>query len=54
MHDKRNFCYALERVGVHPCEGLHCIQPKADRDFEFGNALGSFALVKGHEDFQIE
>ena len=54
MRDKRKFCYSLERVGVHPYEWMHCIQPKADKELEFGKAVGSFAPVKGHEDFQIE
>lgn len=54
MRDKRNFCYALERVGVHPYEWLHCIQPRVSNDLEFGKVLGSFAPVHGHDDLQIE
>ena len=54
MRDKRKFCYSLERVGVHPYEWMHCIQPKADKNLEFGTVIGSFPPVKGHEDLQIE
>lgn len=54
MRDKRKFCYSVERVGVHPYEWMHCLQPKADAGLEFGKTLGTFAPVKGHEDFQIE
>ena len=54
MRDKRTFCYALERVGVHPYEWMHCLQPKADKDLVYGEVTGSFAPVKGHEEFQIE
>ena len=54
MRDKRNFCYSLERVGVHPYEWMHCMQPKADENFEFGKVIKSFVPVKGHADFQIE
>jgi hypothetical protein len=53
MRDKRNFCYSLERVGVHPYEWMYCMQPKADKDFEFGKVIKSFVPVKGHDDFQI-
>lgn len=54
MRDKRNFCYALERLGVHPYEWMHCIPPKAAENPEFGTVVGSFAPVKGKDDFQIE
>ncbi len=54
MRDKRNFCYSLERVGVHPFEWMYCMQPKADENLEFGKPIKSFAPVKGREDFQIE
>lgn len=54
MRDKRNFCYALERLGVHPYEWMHCIPPKAVKDLEFGTVVGSFPPVKGKDDFQIE
>lgn len=53
MRDKRKFCYSLERVGVHPYEWMHCMQPKADRNLEFGVPVTSFAPVKGYEDFEI-
>jgi cytochrome c2 len=54
MRDKRKFCYSLERLGVHPYEWMHCLQPKADKQLQFGKVIGQFAPVKGHEDFQIE
>jgi cytochrome c len=54
MRDKRNFCYSIERVGVHPYEWMHCIQPKPDKDLEFGKPAGSFTPVKGHERIQIQ
>lgn len=54
MRDKRSFCYSIERVGVHPYEWMHCLQPKADKELAFGEITGSFAPVKGHEDLQIE
>lgn len=53
MSDKRTFCYSLERVGVHPYEWMHCMPPKAAKDIEFGDPAGSFAPVKGKDDFQI-
>jgi len=53
MRDKRNFCYSLERVGVHPYEWMHCLPPKAYKNLEYGKVLGKFPPVKGHEDFQI-
>jgi cytochrome c len=54
MRDKRKFCYSLERLGVHPYEWMHCLQPKADKDLVFGEVTGSFPPVKGRDDFQIE
>jgi cytochrome c len=54
MRDKRNFCYSLERVGVHPYEWMYCMQPKADENFGFGKVIKSFAPVKGKEEFQIQ
>ncbi len=54
MRDKRNFCYSLQRVGVHPYEWMHCMPPKADKNLEFGKVIKSFVPVKGHDDFQIE
>jgi cytochrome c len=54
MRDKRTFCYALERAGVHPYEWMHCLQPKVDKRIAFGETAGSFAPVKGKDDFQIE
>ncbi|MEC9375989.1 MAG: c-type cytochrome [Pseudomonadota bacterium] len=54
MRDKRNFCYSIERVGVHPFEWMHCIQPKADSNLEFGQFIKSFSPVKGHEEFEID
>ena len=53
MRDKRNFCYSLERVGVHPYEWMHCVQPKEDKGLVWGEPTGAFAPVKGREDFQI-
>jgi len=54
MRDKRNFCYSIERVGVHPYEWMYCMQPKADKDLEFGKIIKSFVPTKGHEEFEIE
>jgi len=54
MRDKRNICYSLERLGVHPFEWMHCLQPKLGEAIEFGQPAGSFAPVKGREDFAIE
>ncbi len=54
MRDKRNFCYALERVGVHPFEWMYCMPPKADKNLEFGKPVKSFAPVKGYEDYKIQ
>jgi len=54
MRDKRNFCYSLERVGVHPFEWMYCMAPKADKNLTFGSPIKSFAPVKGHEDFEIQ
>lgn len=54
MRDKRNFCYALERVGVHPYEWMHCIQPKAEKDLRFGEIAGSFKPVKGRDNIEIQ
>ena len=53
MRDKRNFCYALERVGVHPYEWLYCIPPKAHRNLAFGEPAGSFKPVKGYDHIEI-
>lgn len=53
LRDKRNFCYALERVGVHPYEWLHCLPPTADDPLEFGKVLYRFSPVKGHDGLQI-
>jgi len=54
MRDKRKFCYSIERVGVHPYEWMHCVQPKATKNLVFGEVVESFAPVKGHEELQIE
>ncbi len=54
MRDKRKFCYSIERVGVHPYEWMHCLQPKASKNLVFGEIIESFAPVKGYEDLQIE
>ena len=54
MRDKRNFCYSLERLGVHPYEWMHCIRPKAPRNIAFGEVIDSFPPVKGRDDFQID
>jgi len=54
MRDKRNFCYSLERVGVHPYEWMHCTQPKVDKNLEFGEPIKSFTPIKGHEKIQIQ
>lgn len=54
MRDKRNFCYSLERVGVHPYEWMHCMQPRADKNLVFDTPISSFAPVKGYEDFEIQ
>lgn len=54
MRDKRNFCYSLERVGVHPFEWMYCMRPRADKNLEFGTVIKSFAPIKGHEEFQIQ
>jgi cytochrome c2 len=54
MRDKRNFCYSIERVGVHPYEWMDCMQPKADKDLKFGKIIKSFVPTKGHEEFEIE
>ncbi len=53
MRDKRNFCYALERVGVHPYEWMHCIPPKVAKNMEFDREIGSFKPVKGRDDMEI-
>ncbi len=54
MRDKRNFCYSIERVGVHPYEWMRCLQPKASKNLVFGEIIERFAPVKGYEDLQIE
>ncbi len=54
MRDKRNFCYSLERVGVHPFEWMYCMSPKADKNLEFGKVIKTFAPVKGREDLEIQ
>jgi len=53
MRDKHHFCYALQRVGVHPYEWMYCLPPKADKDLEFGKQVSRFAPVKGFDDLQI-
>jgi hypothetical protein len=54
MRDKRKFCYSIERVGVHPYEWMHCVQPKARKNLEFGEVTESFAPVKGFDEFKID
>ncbi len=54
MRDKRKFCYSIERVGVHPYEWMHCVQPKATKNLVFGEVMESFVPVKGFDDFKIE
>lgn len=54
VRDRRNFCYSLERVGVHPYEWMHCLRPKLTGDRVYGEVVDSFVPVKGHEDFKID
>ena len=53
MRDKRNFCYSIERVGVHPYEWMHCVPPKATKNLAYGEVMENFVPVKGFDDFQI-
>ena len=54
MRDKRKFCYSIERVGVHPYEWMHCMQPKATKNLVFGEIVESFFPVKGHDKYKID
>ncbi len=54
MRDKRNFCFAIQRIAVHPYEFLHCVQPKVPKGLVYGEVAASIAPVKGFEEFQVE
>lgn len=54
MRDRRNFCYSLERVGVHPYEWMYCMQPKIHGDGIYGEVVERFTPVKDHEELEIQ
>ncbi|MDG1462260.1 MAG: hypothetical protein P8R04_01720 [Gammaproteobacteria bacterium] len=54
MRDKRNFCFAMQRIGVHPYEWMHCIKPKVVKNMEFGEVATTIKPVKGYDDFKVD
>ncbi len=54
MRDKRKFCFAIERIAVHPYEFMHCMQPKVPKNMQFGQAVEPLTLVKGFDDYKID
>jgi len=54
MRDKRNFCFAIQRMGVHPYEFLHCIQPKLPKNFAYGEKMATWKIVKGYDDYTVD
>ncbi|MGK0500834.1 MAG: cytochrome c2 [Oceanicoccus sp.] len=53
MRDKRNFCFAIQRIAVHPYEFMHCMRPKVPKDIQFGQEVEPIKPVKGFDDFTI-
>jgi len=53
LRDKRNFCFAMQRMALHPVEWLHCIQPKMPKNFEFGKTVQTLSPVKDY-DFSVD
>jgi cytochrome c2 len=54
MRDKRNFCFAMQRIGVHPYEWMHCIKPKVIKNMSFGEVAAKIKPVKGYNDFEVD
>lgn len=53
MLDKRNFCFTVQRIGVHPYEFMHCLNPKKFKDANFDSQY-TIIPVKGFDDFTID
>ena len=54
MRDKRHFCFAIQRIGVHPYEWMHCVRPKVDANMVFGEVAEVITPVKGFDDFKVD
>jgi len=53
MLDKRNFCFSVQRIGVHPYEFMHCLNPNTFKEVNF-ERVDTITPVKGFDDFTID
>ncbi|WP_145999052.1 cytochrome c family protein [Oceanicoccus sp. KOV_DT_Chl] len=54
MRDKRSFCFAIQRIAVHPYEWMHCVRPKVLKNMQFGKVVDTLTPVKGFDDFTVD